>query len=71
MIFCKSEIEWIENKYHIVVDQFVIMPNHIHFILILTDDRQGTMGENSRTGTGENKAGGAEPLPYAPTVSDQ
>ncbi len=32
---CKNEIEQLENKFNIKIENHVIMPNHVHFLIIL------------------------------------
>ncbi len=34
---------WVEERYHyVILDEFVIMPNHIHGILIIMNGRDGS-----------------------------
>lgn len=35
-----NTIEYIENKYDISIDKYVIMPNHIHMILLIDRDEK-------------------------------
>jgi len=38
---CKKTFNTIENTYIIKIDKYVIMPDHIHFIIFQTGDREG------------------------------
>ena len=36
---CKLEMKRIQNRFHIVVDKYIIMPNHVHMIIVIGQER--------------------------------
>ncbi|MEG0894285.1 MAG: transposase, partial [Oscillospiraceae bacterium] len=32
---CKTQIDEIQKKYNVIIDKYVIMPNHIHLIICI------------------------------------
>lgn len=36
---CELEIERIQNRFHIMIDKYVIMPNHVHMIIVIGQER--------------------------------
>jgi REP element-mobilizing transposase RayT len=48
---------------HLTLDAFVIMPNHIHGILVLTDSRRGAALDEDLTNLTENDVPNATPNP--------
>ncbi len=71
----RREWEKLSHRFpHIALDAFVIMPNHVHGIIIITDDRRGTADSGDplspspsrRAPTGENFG---KPIPGSlPTI---
>jgi len=39
---CKNKIEYIRTKYDISITKYVIMPNHIHMLILVTKDTRAT-----------------------------
>jgi len=41
--------QWVERQYeYVVLDEWVIMPNHLHGIIVITDCVDGSRGDDSR-----------------------
>ena len=53
------------NHYsHVEIDEFVVMPNHVHGIIVLTDQQGKTSISESVTGAGRGQVGaGLKPAP--------
>ena len=59
--------QWLERQYeHVEIDEWVVMPNHLHGIIVITDCRDGSRGDEPCLD--ESGRGGSR---TAPTGSDQ
>jgi putative transposase len=62
---------WLAEQYpYVHLDEWVVMPDHTHAIIVITDDRMGGTGSNV-TGSYGLRRGGSRtaPTPTAPTGS--
>ncbi|MBE7487061.1 transposase [bacterium] len=49
---------WLADQYdYVELDHWVIMPNHIHGIIVITDDRRGEIYHIRRGGSRDNRRG--------------
>ena len=72
-----AEKYWLEIPEHFpnaLIDKYVIMPNHIHGIIIINDGKTSTIAESSRRGTacraptGTNERFGKPQIGSMPTI---
>jgi len=66
---CKQEIKDTEQRRsHIRIDEYIIMPNHIHLLMIVGENPVGTYGNTSNDHTSYNITNN-DALPRVPTQS--
>ena len=56
--------EWLDKQYAFELDTWINMPNHLHRIIVITDDKYSRGG--SRTAPTSELAGRATPTKYKP-----